>query len=208
MSAQEERNALTPPTGLYDHALRLLREATDGVPPRRGYSLPRKTATGEEPLSRQEAKSGVLEALSPLPDNPATLRRRFERLRIQDRHRHLITSAVTGLPLPAEEVDAALALGRQLIRTGTTAPTVIAGIALLGRLGGPEDVPYLRVLGLFRDLTGPAVNVIPDDGTPPEAQAAAALRRLAEEDPKSYARVCGGSRERAEELGFPWPGSA
>ncbi len=45
--------------------------------------------------------------------------------------------------------------------------------------------------------------VIRDDGTPPEAQAAAALRRLAEEDPKSYATVCGGSRERAEELGFP-----
>ncbi|MER6539089.1 hypothetical protein ABT215_35955 [Streptomyces sp900105755] len=48
--------------------------------------------------------------------------------------------------------------------------------------------------------------VIPDDGTAPEAQAAAALRRLAEEDPKSYARVCGGSRERAEELGYPSPG--
>ncbi|MFJ5546133.1 hypothetical protein [Streptomyces sp. NPDC093225] len=46
---------------------------------------------------------------------------------------------------------------------------------------------------------------IPDDGAPPEAQAAAALRRLAEEDPKSYGRVCGGSRERAAELGFPWP---
>ncbi|MER5867554.1 hypothetical protein [Kitasatospora sp. NPDC002040] len=44
-----------------------------------------------------------------------------------------------------------------------------------------------------------------DDGTPPEAQAAAALRRLAEEDPKSYARVYAGSRERAEELGFTWP---
>lgn len=44
--------------------------------------------------------------------------------------------------------------------------------------------------------------VIPDDGTSPKAQAAA-LRRLAEEDPKSYARVCGGSRERTEELGFP-----
>ncbi|MEU1466498.1 hypothetical protein ABZ467_39180, partial [Streptomyces sp. NPDC005727] len=47
--------------------------------------------------------------------------------------------------------------------------------------------------------------VITDDGTTPESQAAAALRRLAEEDPKSYARVCGGSRERAEELGFTWP---
>jgi len=50
--------------------------------------------------------------------------------------------------------------------------------------------------------------VISDDGTPPEAQAAAALRRLAEKDPKSYAQLCCGSRERTEELGFPWPDSA
>lgn len=50
--------------------------------------------------------------------------------------------------------------------------------------------------------------IVPDDGTPPQAQAAAALQRLAEEDPKTYGRVCGGSRERAEELGFPWPDSA
>ncbi|MHA5047621.1 hypothetical protein [Streptomyces sp. SD15] len=49
---------------------------------------------------------------------------------------------------------------------------------------------------------------IPDDGTPPEAQAAAALRQLAEEDPKTYGQVCGGNRERAEELGFPWPDGA
>ncbi|MFF3565260.1 hypothetical protein ACFYXS_34975 [Streptomyces sp. NPDC002574] len=46
---------------------------------------------------------------------------------------------------------------------------------------------------------------IPDDGTPPETQAAAALRRLADEDPKTYGRVCGGTRKRAEELGYPWP---
>ncbi|MEU2791184.1 hypothetical protein [Streptomyces sp. NPDC007100] len=48
--------------------------------------------------------------------------------------------------------------------------------------------------------------VVPDDGAPPAEQAAAALRRLAGEDPKTYGRVCGGSRERAEELGFPWQG--
>ncbi|WP_328481830.1 hypothetical protein OHS71_26475 [Streptomyces sp. NBC_00377] len=46
---------------------------------------------------------------------------------------------------------------------------------------------------------------VPDDGTPPEAQAAAALRRLAEEDPKTYSRVSVGTRERAEELGYTWP---
>ncbi|WP_431961144.1 hypothetical protein [Actinacidiphila sp. bgisy160] len=160
MSAQEERKALTPPTALYDHALRLLRESPEGVPLRRGYSLPQKNAAGEDLLPREEAKSAILKALSPLPDDPATLHRRFERLGIQDRHRHLIKSSVAGLALPAEQVGAARALGRRLIRTGTTASAVTVGIALLGRLGEPEDVPYLSVLGLFRDLTGAAVNAL------------------------------------------------
>ncbi|MFF9819014.1 hypothetical protein [Streptomyces sp. NPDC014006] len=160
MSAQEERNGLTPPTALYDRALHLLRESPEAGPPRRGYSLPEKPVTGEDPLSREKASNAIREALSPLPDDPAVLHRRFERLGIQDRHRHLIKSTVVGLPLPAEQEDAARALGRQLIRTGTTAATVTTGIALLGRLGEPEDVPHLSVLGLFRDLTGPAVNAL------------------------------------------------
>ncbi|MEV8036886.1 hypothetical protein [Streptomyces sp. NPDC086182] len=160
MSAKEERGALTPPTALYDQALRLLREYPGGVPPRRGHSLPRRTAKGENPLSWKEAKSAVREALTPLPADPATLHRRFERLGVQERHKHLIGSAVAGLPLRAGQVDGARALGRGLIRTGTTALTVTAGIALLGRLGEPEDVPYLSVVGLFRDLTGPAVNAL------------------------------------------------
>ncbi|MGX1762036.1 hypothetical protein ACWIG5_34880 [Streptomyces lydicus] len=42
---------------------------------------------------------------------------------------------------------------------------------------------------------------VPDDGTPPEAQAAAALHQLAEEDPKTYGQVCGSSPERAAEPG-------
>ncbi|MGW4384519.1 hypothetical protein [Kitasatospora sp. NPDC004531] len=44
-----------------------------------------------------------------------------------------------------------------------------------------------------------------DDGTPPESQAAAALRRLAAENPKRYARVIAGTRQRAEQLGYAWP---
>ncbi|QKW18457.1 hypothetical protein HUT16_04695 [Kitasatospora sp. NA04385] len=46
---------------------------------------------------------------------------------------------------------------------------------------------------------------IPDDGRPAEVQAAAALRRLATEDPTSYARLVGGHRARAAQLGFSWP---
>ncbi|MGX1544713.1 hypothetical protein [Streptomyces adustus] len=160
MSAREERDALTPPTALHDRVLHLLRASTDGVPPRRGYSLPRKTAPDEDPLSREEALRAIRGALGPLPDDPATLHRRFERLGIRDRHRHLIKSAVVGLPLPAEQADAARSLARRLTRTGTTLLTVTAGIALLGRFGESEDVPYLSVLGLLRELTGPAVNVL------------------------------------------------
>ncbi|MEU6243884.1 hypothetical protein [Streptomyces sp. NPDC047024] len=166
MSAQEERDALTPPTALYDHALRLLRESPDGVPTRRGFSLPRKTATprqsatGDDPLSPDEAKSAVREALSPLPDDPATLHHRFGRLGVQDHHSRLIGPLVAGLPLPPEQTEVARTLARRLIRTGTTALTVTAGIALLRRLGEPEDVPCLSVLGLFRELARPVADAL------------------------------------------------
>ncbi|WP_405883175.1 hypothetical protein OG762_34235 [Streptomyces sp. NBC_01136] len=59
-----------------------------------------------------------------------------------------------------------------------------------------------------RDKDGPWLQFIwslPDDGTPPENQAAVALQQLAEQDPKTYAQVRGGSREFAKTLGFPWP---
>nr|WP_237550745.1 hypothetical protein [Streptomyces sp. SID8354] len=137
-----------------------MRESPDGVPPRRGYSLPKKPDTGEEPPPWEEAKNAIQEALSPLPDAPGTLHHRFERGGIRTRHRHLIQSAVAELPVPPEEVDAARSLGRQLTRTGTTGAAVTAGIALLDRLGEPEDVPYLSVLGLFRDLTRSAVDAL------------------------------------------------
>ncbi|MFJ5229121.1 hypothetical protein ACIQBJ_04385 [Kitasatospora sp. NPDC088391] len=65
-----------------------------------------------------------------------------------------------------------------------------------GRHSGTPDRPD-RPLA-FRWL-------LPEDGFPPEAQAAAALHRLATERPTSWARICAGSRERAEELGFTWP---
>ncbi|MFI1423107.1 hypothetical protein ACH4VX_35155 [Streptomyces sp. NPDC020731] len=161
MSAQEERDALALPLALYDHALCLLRESPEGAPLRRGYRLPRQqSAPGEDPLSRSEVVDAVREAFSPIPDDPATLHRRFLRLGVQDRHRHLIHSTVAGLSLQTGQVDAARTLGRQLTRTGTTASTVTAGIALLVRLGEPEDVPYLSVLGLFREFTRPVVHAL------------------------------------------------
>jgi hypothetical protein len=160
VSAQEERDALTFPHALYDHALRVLRESPDGVPPRRGYSLPQEPGPGDALPSRDEAENAVREALSPLPDDSATLHRRFARLGIGDRHKHLIRSAVSQLPLQAGQHDAARSLGRQLTRTGTTVSAVTAGLALLIRLGESEDVPYLSALGLFRELARPAIDAL------------------------------------------------
>ncbi|XES01215.1 hypothetical protein HEP87_62645 [Streptomyces sp. S1D4-11] len=56
-------------------------------------------------------ENAVREALSPLPDDSATLHRRFARLGIGDRHKHLIRSAVSNLPLQAGQHDAARSLG-------------------------------------------------------------------------------------------------
>ncbi|WP_329192387.1 MULTISPECIES: hypothetical protein [unclassified Streptomyces] len=160
MSAQEERNALTLPPALYDQALHLLRESPDGVPPPRGFSLPREPAADGGPLAREEAANAVREALRPLPDGLSGLHRRFVRLGIRAGHGRQIRSAVAEMPLPAEQLDAARALGRQLTRSGTTVATVTAGVALLRRCGEPEDVPYLSVLGLFREFNRAAVEAL------------------------------------------------
>ncbi|MER5688998.1 hypothetical protein [Streptomyces sp. NPDC002205] len=160
MSAQEERDALTLPPALYDRALHLLPESPDGVPPRRGFSLSQRPEPSEVPLSREEAQSAIREALNPLPDDSATLHRRFAPLGMGRRHMHLIRSAVANLPLPDDQREAARSLGRHLTRTGTTGPAVTAGLALLIRLGEPEDTPYLSVLGLFREFTLLAVDAL------------------------------------------------
>ncbi|MGW2326515.1 hypothetical protein ACWC5C_12190 [Streptomyces sp. NPDC001700] len=39
----------------------------------------------------------------------------------------------------------------------------------------------------------------------PEEQARALVERIARSDPRATATVCGGSRESAERLGYPWP---
>lgn len=160
MSAREERDALALPTALYDRALHLLRESPDGLPPRRGHSLSGKPRPDDPQLARDEARAAIRAALAPLPGDSPTLHQRFARLGVRDRHRHLIRSAVADLPLREEQRDTARALARQLTGTGTTVPAVTAGIALLIRLGEPEDVPHLFALGLFRELSGPAVNAL------------------------------------------------
>lgn len=71
---------------------------------------------------------------------------------------HQILWAVRDVVL--EDEERARALGRCLARTGSSPAAVCVGLALLGRLGGPEDVPYLKALGGFRDLMSPAVSAL------------------------------------------------
>ncbi|MEU9431891.1 hypothetical protein [Streptomyces sp. NPDC048252] len=159
-----------PPPALYDQVRRLRQESPDGLPPGRGFDLPADLRTDspadlpseppETRLSRREMAGVVREALNPLPEDPATLHRRFAELGVRGRHRNLIRSAVAALPLSTDEHATVRALARQLTRTGSTVPAVTAGLALLTRLGEPEDVPYLSTLGLLRSLTGPAVQAL------------------------------------------------
>ncbi|MFE7114723.1 hypothetical protein ACFU99_04785, partial [Streptomyces sp. NPDC057654] len=160
MSAQDERGALPLPPALYDQALYLLNQSGDGVPPRRGLTLEQRPAASEAPLSGEEARNAIREALTPLPEDSATVHRRFARLGLGRSHLPLIRSAVADLPLPDDQREAARSLGRHLTRTGTARPAVTAGLALLIRLGEPEDIPYLRVLGLFREFTHLAVEAL------------------------------------------------
>ncbi|MCZ1012624.1 hypothetical protein O1L68_43880 [Streptomyces lydicus] len=203
MSAQEERDALTLPPALYDYALHLLHTSPDGIPPRRGFSLPQRPEPGVSPqpergvspqpepgesppsleeLSLEESRGALRDALNPLPDDSATLHRRFAQLGIRDSPMHLmlIQSAVAGLPLPSDQWDAARSLARQLTRTGTTAPAVTAGVALLTRLGTPEDVPSLSALGLLRKITRPAVDAL--DALDPQSAAVVWLSLYARRD--------------------------
>ncbi|WP_329118992.1 hypothetical protein [Streptomyces sp. NBC_01465] len=164
MSAPEERSPLTPRPSLYEHALRLLQEEPNGGRPQRGYPLPEKPASRPD-LRWPEAKAAVQEIVGPLltsPDldpDPARaadeLHRRLDPLGVQARS---VRNVVVALPL-SDEV-AARALARHLTRTGTSAPAVAVGLALLDRLGGPEDIPYLDTLSRFRDLTRPALQAL------------------------------------------------
>ncbi|WP_406530401.1 hypothetical protein [Streptomyces sp. I8-5] len=187
MSAPEERAAL-PPASLYSCALRLLRAEPDGRLPEGGYALPdppeRRPRTRTSWKSACEALTEVLtEALTPPAsrtdadadadtgtDAPGVARAaeeihpRLAGLSIRGGH---VQSVVTGLPLADE--GRARALGRCLTRTGTSPMAVCVGLALLTRLGEPEDVPYLRVLGRLRDLADHAVRALDPIDSPAAA---------------------------------------
>ncbi|MDQ0831009.1 hypothetical protein QF032_002853 [Streptomyces achromogenes] len=151
------------PPALYEQALSLRRQSPEGLPPGRGFDLPGSPAEAraEDPtLSHKEAAVVVPGALDPLPADAVALHRRFAELGVRACHRRAVLYAVAALPLPAEHRPAARSLARQLTRTGTTVPAVTVGLALLARVGEPEDVPHVFVLGLVRSLTGAALQAL------------------------------------------------
>lgn len=79
---------------LYDHMLRLLREAPDGGPPLGGHPVPHRD--GGRPRPHGGIPAAVAEALTPLPGGVEELRERYTRVGPLDRFGHLIHTAVTG----------------------------------------------------------------------------------------------------------------
>jgi hypothetical protein len=161
MSAQTGGEAPVSRPSLYDYALHLHQSQLDGRLPRGGYPLPEQPSRKRKRPNWREAQAAVRDAVSPLLRDSDTARaaddvcRRLQDLGVQDRH---VQGALTDLPL--DDPAPARALGRHLTRAGTDTLTVNVGIALLSRLGEPEDVPYLKILGLLRGLTRPVVDAL------------------------------------------------
>ncbi|WNI23419.1 hypothetical protein [Streptomyces sp. ITFR-16] len=164
MSAPEERDALLPRPSLYACAVRV-RDAEPEGPWSRGYAArpdrPRPgSRAGRDWARTRDELTDLLTPLLVAADAAGAA---------EDVHRGLaamdppvrpaqIPRIVHGLPL--ENEARARALARCLVRTGSCHLPVRVGLALLARLGEPEDVPYLRRLGLLRDLVGPVVHAL------------------------------------------------
>ncbi|WP_405424674.1 hypothetical protein [Streptomyces erythrochromogenes] len=174
MSVRDEREPLAPrTTSLYDYAL--LRHGIDPDTriPRRGYPLPDgPPEPSRADLTWQQAQTAVTDTLSPLLADPDPVRaadavhRRAADLAMP----HRTLRAHTARLALADE-DAARRTARQLVRTGTDVAAVGVGMALLIRLGEPEDVPCLKTLGMLSGLADAASAAL----DPLDRQAAALL---------------------------------
>ncbi|MFB7264716.1 hypothetical protein ACFCXH_21570 [Streptomyces nojiriensis] len=175
MSVRDEREPLAPrTTSLYDYALFRHGIEPDGQVPRKGYPLP--DGSPPEPsrkhLTWQEARAEIASALTaPLadPDPVRAAEAVHEKARELGMTHRTLHAHTARLPLTDE--DAARRTARQLTRTGTTVAAVGIGIALLIRLGEPEDVPCLKALGTLCGLASAASAAL----DPLDRQAAALL---------------------------------
>lgn len=218
MSAQDERGALTDRPSLYAYALSLIEAgppegpASGAVTRHQGFPLPAEPPLPDGPrLRRKEGLAAVRAALGPLLDARGTgfdaaeaaaeIHRRLAELPM---HTGRVVGAV--LPLPLDDPAAARAVARHLVRTGALSTPVCVGLALLQRLGEPEDIPVLRTLTHLDGLLGLALKALE-----PLDPRTAALRwldlRVRESDalrPFVNALLSGASRDpRAHLVGLP-----
>ncbi|MCX5376628.1 hypothetical protein [Streptomyces sp. NBC_00091] len=181
-------------SSLYDYALFRQGIEPDGRLPRGGHPLPEPQEPSPAPspqpqpkpdrsrLTWQETQEEVAAALTaPLADpDPVraadTVHRRAEALALPHR---TVRAHVTRLPLADE--SAARRTARRLTRHGTSPAAVGIGLALLVRLGEPQDVPVLQTLGLLRGLGRLAAAALD-----PLDRRAAALLLLAERTDRTH----------------------
>ncbi|MER7733367.1 hypothetical protein ABTX80_21000 [Streptomyces erythrochromogenes] len=188
MSARDERPPLTSrTTSLHDYALFRHGIEPDAQVPTDGYPLP----DGQPPeqfrnrLRWQAAHREVTAAIEPLLADPDPVRA------AEDVHRQVAALGLSHRSLrahvarlvPADEA-AARRTARHLVRTGTSVAAVGVGMALLIRLGEPEDVPCLKALGMLRGLATAAAAAL--DPLDRQAAAVLELRGRISQDPERH----------------------
>ncbi|MEU5217641.1 hypothetical protein AB0G79_15780 [Streptomyces sp. NPDC020807] len=167
MSATPGRPTPAPvPTegpALYAYAESLRARAPHAPPPPGGHPLPdtARPPARRKGLSYADARTAVTDALLPYlgAADPVRAARAAERALgatgvVRAQAVHAAAAAIDLSDEPAARARTRF-LARRLVRTGTTVPGVSAGLGLLNRLGEPEDVPYLRALGLLDGLLHP-----------------------------------------------------
>ncbi|MEU7292614.1 hypothetical protein AB0A76_05310 [Streptomyces exfoliatus] len=176
MSAPHERPTLAP--SLYAYAKGLRDSDPDAPPPRGGHPLPDTAKPpGRRNLRYAEARAAVTAILLPLLDAPDPVRAAAEAERALGAtgvvRGQVVFHAAAAIEPPEEPAARARTrtFARHLVRTGTIVPGVAAGLGLLSPLAEPEDIPYLRVLGLLDGLLDPVDRTL----APLDREAAALL---------------------------------
>ncbi|WP_330239888.1 hypothetical protein [Streptomyces sp. NBC_00525] len=115
---------------------------------------------GRDFARTKEELAALLGPLLVAPDAVEAAREAHRRLAALDPPLRYRSVRLVLAGLPVEDEERARALARVLVRTGTGHLAVCTGLALLTRLGEPQDVPYLRTLGLLRTLARPVIHAL------------------------------------------------
>ncbi|MFE6836870.1 hypothetical protein ACFVFI_18820 [Streptomyces sp. NPDC057705] len=201
MSVRDEREPLAPrTTSLYDYALFRHGIEPDGRIPSGGYPLPGgfPAVSRRDRLDPPAAEAAVTAAIVPLLADPVigraaeAVHARLAPLPVPPKNVHRIVRRI----VPEDRyAGRARRLARRLTRTGTHPSAVHAGLALLIRLGEPEDVPTVRALGMLREFSLAAVAVLDRIDRPAAAEAELRLRAEPPRPDPLLDAVTGGDRD-------------